>query len=322
MPFETPKNFQPYTASEEEIKNLRPLTKGEADELGIGGKKSEKKSAPEKSDPFLAASFRNPETAKEKEISFDIEKEFAFFEGFYQKNLGLDLDRSEIISIWEQNYQEMRQEIETYGYDTLLIVPASLPEEEILNQKLIETMEENVGGKKQKVASTYQGDSFKEGGAFAGVRNPEQPRYRIILTHAEQNMYDNPNANPFLKATLGKSIMALSGLDAADIQARIAGNLEIPVSFEANIGSHKKQIKAEGFSWTEYAVFQRVFFEKTGKHLDENGYTRFPKSYSGSLVVGSDWDPDGRRLNVLALDPGLARGGLGSRLSRSFKKLP
>ena len=322
MPFETPKNFQPYTASEEDTKNLRPLTKEEMDELGIGGEKKGKKDSPKTFDPLLATSFRNPETGKEKEVSFGIEKEYTFFEAFYQKNLSIGLDKIEIIAIWKQNYQEIKQEIETYGYDTLLIVPEDLPDEDTLNRTIIETMEDTVDGKKKKIANTYQGDNFKKGGSFAGVKNPEKPCYRIILTHSEQNIYNNPDANPFLKATLGKNIMAVSGLTQVEVQRRIDGNLEIPVDFDVEINSQKKQIKAEGLSLQEDEIFQRVYFEKTGKHLDEKGWTWLLKSFSGSRVVGAGWGPGDRQMSVDASDPGDAGGILGFRLSRSFKKLP
>lgn len=322
MPFETPKNFQPYTASEEETKHLRPLTMGEADELGIGKKKREKKSLPENFDPLLAASFQNPETGKEREISFDIGKEIDFFEELYRKNLGLSLDKTEIISIWGQNYQEMKKEIGIYGYDALLIIPANLPEEEVFNRSVIDAMEENIGGVQTKVSGTYQSADFKAGGSFGGVRNSEIPHYRIILAHSDQNIRNNPAANPFLKATLGKNIMTASGIDAAELQRRIAGNHDILVDFEATIGKQKTRIRAEGLSLKEYEIFQRVFFEKNGKHLDEDGWTWLIKSFSGSRVVYSRWSPGDRQFSVFADDPGFARGSLGLRLSRSFKKLP
>ncbi len=303
---------------EEFFTKAQALTEAEMRKLGM--EKKEKKFPSEVPDTLLAASFRNPETGKEYEISLDIERESTFFKSFYQKNLDLDLDKSEILLIWQQNYQEMKTEIETYGYDTILIIPDTLPEAGMLNEKLIETMEETVGGKKKTVADTYQGDNFKKGGSFAGVKNVETPGYRIILCHSEQNLFSNSDANPFLKATLGKNIMALTGLDPAEVERRISGNQGMPVDFEAKIGNRTIRIKAERLSLEEYIIFQRVYFEKTGKHPDENGCASLLKSSSGSRVVFSYWDPGARQLCVDAGDPGDAGGRLGLRLSRSFKK--
>src|SRR3989344_4805166 len=135
---------RPSTMPKEEFfTKAQALTEAEMRKLGM--EKKEKKFPSEIPDTLLAVSFRNPDTGKEYEISLDIERESTFFKSFYQKNLGLDLDKSEIISIWKQNYQEIKQEIETYGYDALLIILDNLPHEADLNQKLIETMDEGVG---------------------------------------------------------------------------------------------------------------------------------------------------------------------------------
>jgi hypothetical protein len=104
--------------------------------------------------------------------------------------------------------------------------------------------------------------------------------------------------------------MQISGLDEQEINRRISTNQEMPVNF-ANI-------QAEGLSLKTYQIMQRVFFEKTGKHLDESGYTWLLKTGSGSRVVGSRWYPGGRQLGVRADGSGYSFGLLGLRLSRSF----
>jgi hypothetical protein len=123
---------------------------------------------------------------------------------------------------------------------------------------------------------------------------------------------------PLLKATQGKNIMALTGLDKPEVEKMIANSQDLPVNFETEINGQKRQIKGGGLSLEEYEIFQRMYFEKTGKHLDENGWTWLTKSRSGSRVVFSDWYPGGRRLIVYAVDPDYSFGNLGLRLSRSF----
>ena len=319
MSFEKPENFQPYTLSPEDAKAMRPLTEEERKELGVG-EKIEKKSRPEMSVSRLSTVFQNPENLQEQTIEINLEEILKEQGQFYKNNLNLDINEineSAVREIWNRNYAEIQKEIETYGYDSILIIPNDLPEEEILNRDLVETMDEGAG--KGKVAATYQGDNFKnDGKSFAGVKNTYSPKYRLVLTHSDQNIYKNTAANPFLKATLGKNIMGLTGLAPKEVQKRIDNGQELPVNFETEFKGQKIQIQAEGLSLEEYQVLQRMYFEKNKKHLDESGWSWLSKSFSGSRVVLSSWLPGVRRLVVDADDPGDADDNLGLRLSRSF----
>ena len=317
MSFEKPENFQPYTLSPEEAKTMRPLTEEEREELGLGERKKEKKLRPEIAGSRLPVTFRNPETGIDQSIEIDLENSLKEQKAFYKKNLNLEINESAVREIWNKHHAEISREIETYGYDSILIIPNNLPEEEILNRDLVETMDEGAG--KGNVAATWQSDNFKnDGKSFAGVRNTYSPEYRLILTHSDQNIYENPAANPYLKATLGKNIMDLTGLDEKEVQKRIKNKQEIKVDFEAVIGGQKKQIQSDGGSLEEYLLQQAMHFKKTGHHLDEKGWTWLMKSFSGSRVVSSYWYPGARQLDVHADDPGVALDCLGLRLSRSF----
>lgn len=266
----------------------------------------------------MKASWQNPETGQEQVIEINLERILDEQKAFYRNRLNLEIDEREVKSIWNKNYTEIKNEIEKYGYDKITIVPDNLPEEEILNRDIIESMEETVGNSKKKVAATYQGDNFKNGGSFAGVINSEQPKYRIVLVYSKQNIYNNPAVNPYIKATLGKDIMQLTGLDLAEIEKRISGNQEMKVEFKAMINGQEVRIESDGESLEEYILQQAMYFEKTGQHLDEKGWTWLLKSFSGSRVVYARWYPDDRRLGVSALDPDDAADSLGLRLSRSF----
>ncbi|MFA4817940.1 MAG: AAA family ATPase [Parcubacteria group bacterium] len=268
----------------------------------------------------MKAEWKNPETQKEQAIEIDLEKILAEQKTFYKDRLNLEIDENEIKSIWKDSYAEIKSEVEKYGYDEILIVPENLPEEEVLNQKLIETMQETVGKTKKKVAATWQGDNFKkDGGSFAGVRNSYAPEYRIVLTHSVQNIEDHP----ILKVTLGKNVMQVTGLEPAEVDRRITNGINLPVDCKLEINGQEIEIKAEGESLEEYQIQQAMYFEKTDEHLDSksNSWVRLLKSCSGSRVVGSYWNPGGRQLYVLAYGPGFAYAYLGLRLSRSFKKL-
>lgn len=255
----------------------------------------------------IKTNFQNPETQETKEISINFEQELQFFTEFYQKQLQVQIDPETVKDIWRQNHREIKAEMEKYGYDQIIILPDNLPNPEMLNQKLIETM--------PNTNATWQSSNFQAGGSFQGSKTAESQNYRIILVHSDQDIYQNPQANPFLKATLGENIMQLSGLDEAEVSGRISANQEMPVNFEYQ----GDQVQGEGLSLQTYQIMQRVFFEKTGKHLDESSWTWLLKTGSGSRVVGSGWDPVDRQLRVRAADPVIASDNLGLRLSRSFK---
>ena len=131
---------------------------------------------------------------------------------------------------------------------------------------------------------TYLSSNFKEGGLWNGVK--EDTGMRIVLVHKKDAQ--NLKNHPLLKETLGKT---------ADDFIKAGENLRI----------------------TDYEIFQRAYFDETQKHLDEDGWTWLPGSKSGSRVVRSDWDPGSTQVNVNAFAPDDSDGGLGCRLSRSFK---
>jgi len=331
MSFEFPKIRQYFSIPKEAAyESVRPLTEKEMAGLGISAKKEAGKE--EGTSEFLRTKWKNPETGEEKEIKIDIQREIEFFEKIYQDNLGIKIDQKEILSIWSKNFESMKKEIESYGYDTVLIIPDNLPEEENLNRDLIESMEEDVveNGQttKKKVNKTrYWTDQNS-------LKSAGEQKCRIILVHSDQNIYENLAANPYLKATLNKNIPQLvfsisqeewGKLDNEEKKKKAQESFKkleagANIDFETEINGQKAKIEAEGLSLGEYQIFQRIYFEKTnpGNHLDASGWTLLPKSFSGSSVAGSGWYPTDRQLVVAAHDPSYSDGALGLRLSRSF----
>ena len=72
-------------------------------------------------------------------------------------------------------------------------------------------------------------------------------------------------------------------------------------------------------SLQEYLIFQKKYFEETGKHLDEESWT-WLATKAGARLVGSRWDPGSGRggLRVDAYGLGFQSTYLGARPSRSF----
>lgn len=129
--------------------------------------------------------------------------------------------------------------------------------------------------------ATWQGSNFTEGGSFAGAKSPNVDKMRIVLVHKTQNIKDRSE----LEKTLN-----IKGQDV---------NLDEVLSLE------------------DYLIFQRKYFEETGNHLDEDGWT-WLSTKSGARLVRVCWGPSDGRVGVNANDLGVQDGHLGARPSRSF----
>jgi MoxR-like ATPase len=127
----------------------------------------------------------------------------------------------------------------------------------------------------------YEGTNFQAGGSFAQAISQNADRPRIVLVHSAQNLKDREE----LKKTLD-----------------ILGS-------DVNLG--------EALSLEDYLVFQKSYFEKTGKHLDEDGWT-WLATKSGACLVNSGWCSGDRKLYVGAGVLVYRVGDLGVRPSRCF----
>ena len=152
---------------------------------------------------------------------------------------------------------------------------------------------------------------------MAGYETIRMKIIDTIVDNMTDTLTENADANVFGKETLGKNIMQLSGLTQAEIEKRIQNQENIPINFEAIINGKTIQIEAEGLSLNVYLIFQRQYFEKNQKHLDEEGWTWLLKTFSASRVVDSGWYNDSQ-LGVSAADSDASDGHLACRLSRSF----
>ena len=127
----------------------------------------------------------------------------------------------------------------------------------------------------------YTTPDFNKEGGFASVVSPNRDKPRLILVHDSQNLKDRPE----LKQTLN--------IKGQDVKLDQALSLE------------------------DYIIFQRKYFEETGKHLDEDGWT-WLSSKAGARLVYSDWIPGNHRLRVSANILGFRDGSLWVRPSRCF----
>jgi len=128
---------------------------------------------------------------------------------------------------------------------------------------------------------THEGSNFKAGGSFAGAKSQNTDKPRLVLVHKTQNLADRPE----LKATF---------------------NIK---------GQYVKQDQI--LTLEDYLVFQRKYFEETGKHLDVAGWTWLATT-SGTRLVSASWNPGTTQVDVDADDLDYQAAYLGARPARSF----
>ena len=131
---------------------------------------------------------------------------------------------------------------------------------------------------------TYQGSNFRSSGSFEGVKEKTiEPRIILVHKNRAKNLADRSE----LKETLGKTA-------------------------ESFIKSE------ETMSLTDYLIYQKKYFEETGKHLDSDTWTWLPGSRVGARVVCARWSPVVGQLIVSAYALGSSSPFIGCRPSRCF----
>jgi hypothetical protein len=228
----------------------------------------------------FVAIFVNPETKTEEKKEIDAEKAIAEQSEFYEKHNIKNFDENEVWRIFKKHKKEIQKEMETYGYDNITIIPAKLPTTEELNQKMT-----------GDYAKTWKSESFDGKEGLNMIVHAESQKTKIILTHSDQYIYENDEANPFLKETLEKSFNRL--------------NTE----------------KIHGLSLNEYLIIQRQYYENKKTYLDKIGWTWLPQScspYSNSVVIAR-WDDIRKRLVIRSNDWDESDKDLGCRLCKTFE---
>ena len=235
-------------------------------------------------------------TPEGREISFNLMEQLKYWGDFYKNNKIDWVSLPETISLKPEQITAMT-ELMKQGYDKMLIIPENLVGESNITydstgkptaisnlryQQLHQLMSKGY-------KDTYVGDNYKAEGSFQGAQD-KTGKLRIILTKDVQNLEDDPE----FKVTIGKSIEQLE----ADELTRRAG-----------------------FSEATYLIYQREYFKRTGKHLDEKGWTWLPESRRPLFGRASRvlWRTGSARLEFHSNDRGHCSGHLGCRFAGSFE---
>lgn len=239
-------------------------------------------------EPVISAKYKyKDESGKEtvENIEIDFEQKLDIALKFYKEHgVPVPVDFVEQMKdAWEENKDEMQKQIEKFGFDEVLIIPANLKIDDAFDKEMTKGYKKKDG---KTGEPTYWG--IKKEDIKSDARSSQD---RMILVHKNKarDLKEATGILPILKETLGKKG-----------------------------GDFKPE---EGMTIEEYFVFQRAYFEETGEHLDGGeGVTWLPGSRVGSQVVHACFLPGVARVSVGADDPDGADPRVGCRPSRCFFK--
>ena len=247
-------------------------------------KKAKREVLGETFNPVISTEYKyKDEKGKEvkESLEIDFDKKLTQAIKFYQEHkIKAPADfENQMVDIWERNRDAMQEQMEKLGFDEILIIPAGIKMDEALDQEMTKGYKKKDG----TVGEPTYWDVEK-----TDIISKRNSKSRIIMVHKNKakDLYDTPDTLPILKETLGKKA-----------------------------GSFKPE---EGLTVEEYFLFQRLYYEETGEHLDEKGSTWLPGSGAGSFVLRADWYPGFAQVIVGAYSPDFAYPFIGCRLSRRF----
>lgn len=232
-------------------------------------------------------SFISP---KGGEAKIELKKEIEYWREFYQ-NLGVDwINLPDKINLTEEDREEFGRGAQSlcptgdYKRLKMLIIPAGLAD---TGKKYYDLHEKMTGGYKK----TKQNNFFIKFGGFNALTN-KSDKLKIILVRDIQNILGDIGYGK----TLDKSKFEL----------------------EKEGGIFKKK-GLRGIDLAEYLVWQRDYFERTGKHLDEVCWTLLTENVSlpNDRQLSVFWDTIAGSLQLGILGSAVNANNLGCRLAIS-----
>jgi len=248
-------------------------------------------------------------------IEIDLEKELALYREFYKWNKIHWIKLPDHISVDTKTKKQMIKLIETTGMNWLAIIPDGLTGEPEYGEEEVEETDWVIGVTTKvrrpvlkKPAEHYQelhelmSEGYKNKTYFSGNYDDDggigasvdcRKGLRIVMARKAKELTDDEK----LKKTLGKSI--------DDLEEK---------------GGLFETLGVSGLTEAEYLIFQRVYFQETGKHLDEQLWTWLAASRrprSGRVPVGY-WSTDHERLNFRSCTADHRHDLQGCRLAGSF----
>jgi hypothetical protein len=221
-----------------------------------------------------------------KEIKFELKEQLKYWNDFYKDNDVDWVSLPEKIKITKDQQKEIERLITEFGFNKMIIIPENMAATGADYEKLHSLMSKDY-------VETWQSSDFKADSSFAGLKN-KSDKLRIVLTKDIKELDDD---NLF-KQTLNKKMDELEAPDGIFAENELRG-LDIAT----------------------YLIYQKEYFKRTGKHLDEDGWTWLPEQIRAASGRGprGGWDSGGGRLVFHAGIPDGHGSSLGCRLAGSFE---
>jgi hypothetical protein len=222
--------------------------------------------------------------------------------------------------IWIRNYEDIKKEIATYGYDYVLIVPDSLPPLETLHNQMTRGYDK-----------TELGAMFELEGSFTFSRvkdSKSRNNFHLLLLHDDINssnqvLIDRTYEKCPINLVFDKDLTRREKNHAMEALIMSQGDVKINFPLENITFGDSREVKnsvirAEGLTLKEYLIFQRQIFESTGKHLDDGQFCWILASAIKDHLLIVDWN-EYRNSFEISADP-VSRNytDAGYRFCRSF----
>lgn len=220
--------------------------------------------------------------------------------------------------IWTRNYESIKKEIATYGYDYVLIVPDNLPPLEALHNKMSRGYD-----------PTGKDDMFTIDGSFSQVKDSKsRNNFHLLLLHSNTNftsqpLLDSTNEVSPMNLIFNKDLDRREKDHAMDDLIKSQGDvlINLPlknITFGDSRELKNNVIRTEGLTLKEYLIFQRQVFEATRKHLDDDQYCWLLASALEGQLLMAGWREHLNRIELLADDSCRNYVDAWCRLCRSF----
>jgi MoxR-like ATPase len=266
---------------------LKALEKKEASLIKLDGKKEIK--------PALTPDTLTAATPEGREIQINLKEQLKYWADFYKEENIDWVKLPDEINLTLDQIEQM-QALMAEGFDKLLIIPEGLVDEPTItkNRKGVTSIKNPKYAKLHSLMSqgykeTLTWGDYDEDGKFEGSKD-KTTKFRLILTKDVQNLDDDP----LFKDTLNKSREELE---------------------------KDELTRYSGFAESTYLIYQREYFKRTGKHLDEEGWiwlTESDRPLSGRVAYVR-WNPGVERLRFSSTARDYHDGHLGCRLAGSFE---
>ncbi len=298
-----------------------------------------------KPDQIIKETYVDPETKQEREIEINIEKELEYWNSFYRENKVDWVSLPESIQLKEEQVAEMKRLIKEYGFDKVLIIPENivgLPSGE--NHELIKKAE-NYSKLHELMTKgynkTFETDNFKYGDITIDLATQvgrvfEEPiygKYKLIYEKDEPKKGDNV-FHEDIKPLPKKPNNSFDGVRDNSTKLRLVltkdvKELDDDKFFKQTMGKKPDALKKEfidelglqSLSLSEYLIYQREYFLRTRKHLDQASWTYLlnSKMEISSCVPYSLFYEVDFKLGVGCYEPSHSFSQQGFRPSGSFE---